>query len=246
MFLFSFRRMYMFNSQDAYVYFLRIPPCILHACMIKSIWYVTWSCYISFPLLFFSCFFSLFLNTQNFPLRNVSFGYMLYRTVDRNFAYVILNIVKQKGIVWRTRSKLIQRPKRQWQSVPNITIIIIIIIIIVIIITKEVTRKPLTLSFLLGGDNRKYNPHSRVPFSNFGVLKNFTPESPLSSMTRIGTWALWRSSLINLLKIILISTKKDVFINKNLCHFSTEKIGQSYPNVERGTGNGEWGVSVQR
>ena len=53
--------------------------------------------------------------------------------------------------------------------------------------TKEVTRKPVTLSFLLGGDNRKYNPHSRVPFSNFGVLKNFTPRGPLSSITRIGT-----------------------------------------------------------
>ena len=53
--------------------------------------------------------------------------------------------------------------------------------------TKEVIRKPVTLSFLLGGDNRKYNPHSRVPFSNFGVLKNFTPGGPLSSITRIGT-----------------------------------------------------------
>ena len=28
-----------------------------------------------------------------------SFGYTLYRTVDRNFANVILNIVKQKGII---------------------------------------------------------------------------------------------------------------------------------------------------
>ena len=53
--------------------------------------------------------------------------------------------------------------------------------------TKQVTRKPVTFSFLLGGDNRKYNPHSRVPFSNFGVLKNFTPGGPLSSITRIGT-----------------------------------------------------------
>ena len=59
MFLFSFRRMYLFNYQDAYVYFLRIPPCILHACMIKSIWNVTWSCCISFPFLFFSFFFSV-------------------------------------------------------------------------------------------------------------------------------------------------------------------------------------------
>ena len=46
--------------------------------------------------------------------------------------------------------------------------------------TKEVTRKPVTFSFLLGGDNRKYNPHSRVPLSNFGVLKNLTPGGPLS------------------------------------------------------------------
>ena len=197
---------------------------------------------IAFPFLFsfFHVFFFYFINTQNCPLRNVSFGYMLYRTVDRNFAYVILNIVKQKGIIWRTRSKLIQRPKRQWQSVPNI-IIIIIIIIIVIIITKEVTRKPLTLSFLLGGDNRKYNPHSRVPFSNFGVLKNFTPGGPLSSITRIGTWTLWRSSLINLLKIILISAKKNVFISKNLCRvFYRENITDATKLSKEELETGNW------
>ena len=49
---------------------------------------------VAFSFLF--CFFhfpSLFLNTQNFPLKNVSFEYTLDRTVDRNFANVILNIV---------------------------------------------------------------------------------------------------------------------------------------------------------
>ena len=188
MFLFSFRRMYLFNYQDAYVYFLRIPPCILHACMIKSIWYVTWSCCISFPFLFFSFFFSVSQHA-NCPLKNVSFEYTLDRTVDRNFANVILNIVEQKGIIWKTRSKTVQQSKRQWQ-----------------IVLRKLQNKPLTFSFLLRGDTRKFNRHSRVSFSNLGVLKNFTPESPLSSMTRIGTWALWRSSLINLLKIILIST----------------------------------------
>ena len=210
------------------------------ACMYDKIHlkcYVIVLHFLSFSLFFI---FLLFLNTQNCPLKNGSFEYTLDRTVDRNFANVILNIVEHKGIIWRTRSKLIQRPKRQWQSVPNI--IIIIIIIIVIIITKEVTRKPLTLSFLLGGDNRKYNPHSRVPFSNFGVLKNFTPGGPLSSITRIGTWTLWRSSLINLLKIILISAKKNVFISKNLCRFSTEKIARMLLNCrkrnwKRGTGS---------
>ena len=109
----------MFNSQDGGVYFLRIPPCILHACMMKSIWIVTRSYCISFPFLFFSFFFPYFINTQNCLLKNVSFGYILYHTVDRNFAYVNFNIVKQKGIIWRTRSKLIQRSKRQWQSVPR-------------------------------------------------------------------------------------------------------------------------------
>ena len=103
----------MFNSQDGGVYFLRILPCILHACMMKSIWIVTWSYCISFPFLFFSFFFPYFINTQNCLLKNVSFGYILYHTVDRNFAYVNFNIVKQKGIIWRTRSKLIQRSKRQ-------------------------------------------------------------------------------------------------------------------------------------
>ena len=145
---------------------------------------------VAFPLLFsFSHFSSLFLNTQNFPLKNVSFEYTLDRTVDRNFANVILNIVEQKGIIWKTRSKTVQQSKRQWQ-----------------IVLRKLQNKPLTFSFLLRGDTRKFNRHSRVSFSNLGVLKNFTPESPLSSMTRIGTWALWRSSLINLLKIILIST----------------------------------------
>ena len=33
---------------------------------------------IAFPFLFFSCFFFYFINTQNCPLRNVSFGYTLY------------------------------------------------------------------------------------------------------------------------------------------------------------------------
>ena len=182
--------------------------------------------HVAFPFLF--CFFhfsSLFLNTQNCPLKNVSFEYTLDRTVDRNFANVILNIVEQKGIIWKTRSKTVQQSKRQWQIVP-----------------RKLQNKPLTFSFLLRGDTRKFNRHSRVPFSNLGVLKNFTPESPLSSMTRIGTWALWRSSLINLLKIILISTKKDVFISKNLCHFSTEKIGRMLPkrwtrNWKRGVGS---------
>ena len=60
-----------------------------------------------------------FINTQNCLLKNVSFGYTLYRTIHRNFAHVIFNIVKQKGIIWRTRSKLIQWSKRQWQSVPR-------------------------------------------------------------------------------------------------------------------------------
>ena len=55
---------------------------------------------IAFPFLFsFFSFFFYFINTQNCPLRNVSFGYTLYRTVDRKFANVILNIVKQKGII---------------------------------------------------------------------------------------------------------------------------------------------------
>ena len=49
----------MFNSQDGGVYFLRIPPCILHACMMKSIWIVTRSYCISFPFLFFSFFFPI-------------------------------------------------------------------------------------------------------------------------------------------------------------------------------------------
>ena len=56
--------------------------------------------HVAFPSLF--CFFhfsSLFLNTQNCPLKNVSFEYTLDRTVDRNFANVILNIVEQKGII---------------------------------------------------------------------------------------------------------------------------------------------------
>ena len=55
---------------------------------------------VAFPFLF--CFFHfsfLFLNTQNCPLKNVSFEYTLDRTVDRNFANVILNIVEQKGII---------------------------------------------------------------------------------------------------------------------------------------------------
>ena len=54
---------------------------------------------VAFPFLFsFFSFFFLFHQHANCPLRNVSFGYTLYRTVDRNFANVILNIVKQKGI----------------------------------------------------------------------------------------------------------------------------------------------------
>ena len=55
---------------------------------------------VAFPFLFlFFHFSSLFLNTQNFPLKNVSFEDTLDRTVDRNFANVILNIVEQKGII---------------------------------------------------------------------------------------------------------------------------------------------------
>ena len=55
---------------------------------------------VAFPFLFsFFHFSSLFLNTQNFPVKNVSFEYTLDRTVDRNFANVILNIVEQKGII---------------------------------------------------------------------------------------------------------------------------------------------------
>ena len=179
--------------------------------------------FLSFSLFFH--FSSLFLNTQNFPLKNGSFEYTLDRTVDRNFANVILNIVEQKGIIWKTRSKTVQQSKRQWQ-----------------IVLRKLQNKPLTFSFLLRGDNRKYNPHSRVPFSNFGVLKNFTPGGPLSSITRIGTWTLWRSSLINLLKIILISAKKNVFISKNLCRFfyrenSTDATKLSKEELE--TGNWE-------
>ena len=41
----------------------------------------------------------LFHHTQNCLLKNVSFGYTLYRTVHRNFVDVIFNIVKQKGII---------------------------------------------------------------------------------------------------------------------------------------------------
>ena len=55
----------MFNSQDGGVYFLRILPCILHACMIKSIWIVTRSYCISFPFLFsFFLFFSPISSTR--------------------------------------------------------------------------------------------------------------------------------------------------------------------------------------
>ena len=54
---------------------------------------------VAFPFLFSFFHFSLFLNTQNFPLKNVSSEYTLDRTVDRNFANVILNIVEQKGII---------------------------------------------------------------------------------------------------------------------------------------------------
>ena len=73
--------------------------------------------FLSFYLFFILLFY--FINTQNCLLKNVSFGYTLYRTIHRNFAHVIFNIVKQKWIIWRTRSKLIQWSKRQWQSVPR-------------------------------------------------------------------------------------------------------------------------------
>ena len=53
--------------------------------------------FLSFSLFFI--FFFYFINTQNCLLKNVSFGYILYHTVDRNFAYVNFNIVKQKGII---------------------------------------------------------------------------------------------------------------------------------------------------
>ena len=56
--------------------------------------------FLSFPFFFFFFIFLLyFINTQNCPLKNVSFGYTLYRTVDRNFANFILNIVERKGII---------------------------------------------------------------------------------------------------------------------------------------------------
>ena len=48
--------------------------------------------------------------------------------------------------------------------------------------TKQVTRKPVTFSFLLGGDNRKYNPHSRVPFFKLRCFVKLHP---------------WRSFVIN-------------------------------------------------
>ena len=186
--------------------------------------------FLSFPFLFFFFFFFFifllyFINTQNCPLKNVSFGYTLYRTVDWNFANFILNIVERKGIILKNTFKNYTAIKKAVTKC-----------------TKEVTNKPLTFSFLLRGDNRKYNWHSRVLFSNFGVLKNSTPESPLSSITRIGTWTLWSSSLINLSKIILISTEKDVFISKNRFRFSTEGnstdvIKTSKEELE--TGNGE-------
>ena len=55
---------------------------------------------IAFPFLFsFFIFLFCFINTQNCLLKNVSFGYTLYRTVHRNFVDVIFNIVKQKGII---------------------------------------------------------------------------------------------------------------------------------------------------
>ena len=89
----------MYKFKDGCVYFLRISPCILHAGLIKFILkcYAIVLHFLSFSLFFH--FFFYFINTQNCPLRNVSFGYTLYRTVDRNFANVILNIVKQKGII---------------------------------------------------------------------------------------------------------------------------------------------------
>ena len=148
------------------------------------------------------------------------------------FSFFLLCFSTRKTVLWKT-------------SALNIHSTVLLIGILLMSFSISLNKKELyekhvqkLYSNRKGSDNR----HSRVSFSNLGVLKNFTPESPLSSMTRIGTWALWRSSLINLLKIILISTKKDVFINKNLCYFSTEKIGRMLPkhwtrNWKRGVGS---------
>ena len=61
-------------------------------------------------------------------------------------------------------------------------------------------KKTCYLQLSLGGDNQKYNPH-----------KNTTPGGPLSSMKWIGTWTLWRSSLINLLKIFSSARERSIY-----------------------------------
>ena len=61
-------------------------------------------------------------------------------------------------------------------------------------------KKTCYLQLSVGGDNQKYNPH-----------KNTTPGGPLSSMKWIRTWTLWRSSLINLLKIFSSARERSIY-----------------------------------
>ena len=75
-------------------------PALYSTCMYDKIHlkcYVIVLHFLSFYLFFHSSL--LFHHTQNCLLKNVSFGYTLYRTVHRNFVDVIFNIVKQKGII---------------------------------------------------------------------------------------------------------------------------------------------------
>ena len=67
---------------------------------------------VAFPFLF--CFFhfsSLFLNTQNCPLKNVSFEYTLDRTVDRNFVMSFSISLNKKELYEKHVQKLYSNRK---------------------------------------------------------------------------------------------------------------------------------------
>ena len=108
--------------------------------------------------------------------------------------------------------------------------------------TKEVTRKPVTLSFLLGGDNRKYNPHSRVPFFKLRCFVKLHP---------------WRSFVINntdrnlnFMEVITYKpVKKNSYQREKGCIYQQESLPFFYrenstdvtklSNEELERGNGE-------
>ena len=134
-------------------------PALYSTCMydkIHLICYVIVLHFLSFYLFFIFLF--CFINTQNCLLKNVSFGYTLYRTVHRNFVDVIFNIVKQKELY----EEHVQNSYSDRKGSNKVY--------------QGSYKKTCYLQLSLGGDNQKYNPH-----------KNTTAGGPLSSMKWIGT-----------------------------------------------------------